>query len=663
MHKKICICLLVLFFSFLGVLLKSVDVSASENDIELLQDFQATHASFCYLYEQVVNENSANPSINVELSLIIYEGFIGENDAYVLYNRYTNEIVEYNLNSHSLWDLTSRSLTEAVPVYISSNIHLIVNWPKVLVLENFSLEHNSWIEYPEFANLFAPITLIDLNEEPFDVESVIVNENTVENDFYFENLNLNFGDNVFGSCAYVSMAMILSYYNEFYDQSIIPEVLSYTTNEYTNSILKSNSYNYSYDNKYNISQMESPGANDNFHNFLIEYGSKYVLEESDLVYGLYEDQVKDIFSSYINDFYDNSKLQTRYVTDDRVLDDEYSYDFFEEDYEYYESQTNEQLLFDSDGIFEYELDICKEIDNGNPVLLFLNDFFSPYSYYSYLENYNGTLDNVMFSSYQGHAVVAYGYVVTEHQIFYKCHMGWKSSDNRYDFNEVYVTTDAICTGIVLKDFSEEDEFVEDSSYVYENNGCKLFIPTNKLFNSLSELAIATKNIDFDTEQEYYYCDCEVGHVLYQRNHIFNYHENDTSTHIKYCSCGYSLIENHDIYHETTGHGHYELCEKCDYYNAHADGVTYTVLEEISHSWSCSICNSSGIINHEYIFTPLDNNIHMTTCSICEYENYVPHGIEFDMWYIRIDNLTHIAHCSCCGQEWIESHIENCWCNY
>lgn len=40
---------------------------------------------------------------------------------------------------------------------------------------------------------------------------------------YFSNLRENFGNNVFGSCSYVSVGMLLSFYDSYWDDSFIPE--------------------------------------------------------------------------------------------------------------------------------------------------------------------------------------------------------------------------------------------------------------------------------------------------------------------------------------------------------------------------------------------------------------------------------------------------------
>lgn len=42
-------------------------------------------------------------------------------------------------------------------------------------------------------------------------------------DSYFDNLTKNFGKNYKGSCGYVALGMFLSYYDTYFDDSLIPE--------------------------------------------------------------------------------------------------------------------------------------------------------------------------------------------------------------------------------------------------------------------------------------------------------------------------------------------------------------------------------------------------------------------------------------------------------
>lgn len=63
----------------------------------------------------------------------------------------------------------------------------------------------------------------------------LVNKQTslVQNDYYsnyyFMNLRNNIGNNVYGSCTYVAMGMLLSFYDSYWDDSFIPEAYDVTT--------------------------------------------------------------------------------------------------------------------------------------------------------------------------------------------------------------------------------------------------------------------------------------------------------------------------------------------------------------------------------------------------------------------------------------------------
>lgn len=63
----------------------------------------------------------------------------------------------------------------------------------------------------------------------------LVNKQTslVQNDYYsnyyFMNLKNNIGNNVYGSCTYVAMGMLLSFYDSYWDDSFVPEAYDVTT--------------------------------------------------------------------------------------------------------------------------------------------------------------------------------------------------------------------------------------------------------------------------------------------------------------------------------------------------------------------------------------------------------------------------------------------------
>jgi len=86
--------------------------------------------------------------------------------------------------------------------------------------------------------------------------------------YYFDNLRYNTGSNFQNglypnSCSYVSLEMMLSYYDSIENDNVIAE-------EYDVNV--SRSYN-SYDDFDCSLYTESPGINDTFHGYLINYGS------------------------------------------------------------------------------------------------------------------------------------------------------------------------------------------------------------------------------------------------------------------------------------------------------------------------------------------------------------------------------------------------------
>ena len=54
---------------------------------------------------------------------------------------------------------------------------------------------------------------------------------------YFDNLTYNLGMNYKGSCGYVAIGMLLSYYDSFLDDNIIPEQYDISSNGYDGDII------------------------------------------------------------------------------------------------------------------------------------------------------------------------------------------------------------------------------------------------------------------------------------------------------------------------------------------------------------------------------------------------------------------------------------------
>lgn len=66
--------------------------------------------------------------------------------------------------------------------------------------------------------------IVDEQFEYFSIneqDSIFIESNYAS--YYFFNLRENFGNNAFGTCSYVSLGMLLSFYDTYWDDSIIPE--------------------------------------------------------------------------------------------------------------------------------------------------------------------------------------------------------------------------------------------------------------------------------------------------------------------------------------------------------------------------------------------------------------------------------------------------------
>lgn len=88
----------------------------------------------------------------------------------------------------------------------------------------------------------------------------------IPDDYYFRNLTTNFGTNTIddypGSCGYVAIEMLLSYYDTFYNDNIIDDYYDIESTK-----------NFSYYSQLDVSSYTpSPGINDNFHEYLIGMG-------------------------------------------------------------------------------------------------------------------------------------------------------------------------------------------------------------------------------------------------------------------------------------------------------------------------------------------------------------------------------------------------------
>lgn len=269
----------------------------------------------------------------------------------------------------------------------------------------------------------------------------------IEDSFYFKNLHKNIGNNINGSCAYVAMGTLLSYYDIFYNNEIVPN--TYTRNGYSTKFIQSE---YIYNTNI-LDCQESPGYTENFHQFLVnDIGRNGLNYGQSINYA----QAYNILNYYLTNY--SSLNQSDYNI--RIL-------------------ANEQSIIDS-------------LNKNQPVFL---GFSSWATQIEVDENWNIVTPDYLreMAINNGHAVVAYGYEKTESgKIFYKCHSGWLNED--YHSEMMYYPYDNSAIAIALD--VNKNEYNCSSAYVYKNQ------ETNE------EIAICPKCNEYAKDNIHIYCTSE-----------------------------------------------------------------------------------------------------------------------------------------------------------
>lgn len=220
--------------------------------------------------------------------------------------------------------------------------------------------------------------------------------NKIDDAFYFENLVTNFGVNNTGSCAYVALGMLLSYYDIFFNNEIIDDDTTYYSDNATSTIINGNSLDtfieYEIGNSYSLDDFnESPGSTNAFHNYLVyEIGRGYFnygydSKNHNYVDGLSISETRNVLDYYLNNVAGLSSS---------------------------EYEIN---------IHHTEQSIMDAIDDDKPVLIGCHSWAKD-MIIGFTEGGSGNVIETYLNI--GHAMIAYGYEETNDGVFFKCHAGW-----------------------------------------------------------------------------------------------------------------------------------------------------------------------------------------------------------------------------------------------
>ena len=222
--------------------------------------------------------------------------------------------------------------------------------------------------------------------------------------FYFKNLNANFGNNAHGTCNYVTIGMILSFYDTYWNDNFIPDVYDMKTN------FESTIQNLA-DFEFQPFGIESPGI---------------VFESNNLVSNLSMGQYYDVINQYSNQYFHLKLLQLSQSYFGKIKFDQsteslgmtysemigfiyyYLYDYL--------SMTTSDVQINSENTSDEEVKefTIFKIENGIPVILHANK-----------------------QGNHAHSFVAYDYNKETDEIY--VHTGWRREEVNTALTHVSLT--------------------------------------------------------------------------------------------------------------------------------------------------------------------------------------------------------------------------------
>lgn len=304
---------------------------------------------------------------------------------------------------------------------------------------------------------------------------------------YFDNLTYNFGVNYKGSCGYVAIGMMLSYYDTFIDDSIIPEQYDIASVGYDNNMMQrrnspgtlkdlvydqnniyDNTYGYRMGNEDYYSKIATL-SNVSLHAKLITIGASrgYFAFNSGSPAGTNFKKRYNIINDYFQNVLDYDSNDYTLETINREINP---------------NKSNEVRNF-----------TINKVKNGEPVLLSIGK-----------------------TGGDGHVVVAYDYDELTGQLY--CHFGWGA-------NKTHIT-------------------IESEGYsIYKTALTMNFQTSHSHSNNYGVTAISN-----NVPSTRYYCYDSPVITLVMHDFTYNYVSTTGSCHLAYCECGESISVSHTYDH-------------------------------------------------------------------------------------------------------------------
>lgn len=565
------------------------------------------------------------------------------NKAYIIYDFMLEEAIEYNDKCLSVWSLNQNAI-DSVKFYLNFNskfyirdnvLYDAITDNDISIVEDISINDQNY-------KLTDDILLNEIKVEAYQ-NKLIREEYDIKDAFFFKNFSIG-SDNIFNkksSCAIVSVALLLSYYDTFFNDNIVPDKIEYngktylTTNDIAQDVLRgvnSNITSSFYLDQWNETNYIIVGecelANDGelpgyinpagptreFHDYLVEISK---------------------IKNYYSDYFGMSVINAKNLINDFLL-------------EYNIEGVSASANYNS-------TDIIDCLNNDIPIILGLNE----YDYYLPCVNQENLIVGYDATLFSAHTVVAYGYQVTSIGTFYHVNMGWQ--DDLVTIGETdYVldTSDAYISPIFLGYHSYIE--VGDLEHVCSDH-YKIYDKNSGIVKSICPCTMVGDNIKYTRSDETFdYVDINNDRVFNIKfKHEYDVYEiYDENQHISKCRlfehCGKSQLKNHNfvLIGSSNDFNHYIKCRDCGYtkYESHLDSDIKMYNSE-QHSRYCSYClEYYDTAEHLFHYTGNDES-HEGICRDCDYvQEYDTHNITINYYYEN----SHVYLCDC-GYERYESH--------
>ncbi len=606
----------------------------------------------------------------------------GTTPSYVIYDYDHNELLYYCWDSYSPWhSYTGNLFNKYGAIYINGQGYCIIN-----------LDKNNEYNYGDIVNIsgsmetfvYNDVSLADMCSQIIDIpvyfdfaslfpKGYVMEDVEITNSYYFKRLNKNIGQNLYHECTLISLAALLSYFDTFYDDNIIPD--QYMDKEIV--------YSHHIENA-----ISSPGGG-KFYEYLLNEKIKETRQ-----YQQYNLDKLGTDPWYIHPVV-NFGIMTNQLLDllfdeDSELENSLSKNF---ELVRFSTSISADTLENLPNFKSFESLIKMDL----PVVVELtSEFDSGVTYpLQYYISERGEWSTVFGNA--GHSFVCYGYLKVYEQTlsgenkvltYYKGHAGSKNDDGEYEYTQAIFSNrlvDFDYGGDKAMDYTlipKNGTHICSKNYIYSNGSCSFGIcPCDSKLSTqefLSKYATKIKIEDMDK----YICKEHGNHLLYEssHHHQMDYQINDDNhikycivdgcdtsttslhrmnmiqkqngqTHKKVCECGYFISEEHHFKHSYTENlEHYLVCVDCGFiekcYANH-----YTEVYEQTHGYYCQECQKMYYEPHELLYEKMDDHQHKRYCLICDYTEIVPHeSYGNELYYITLTNGELVCYCPCCGFE-------------